>query len=82
MPATLQEVVVPGGRVATYEHYSGLGAQIKISDKLFLNAGLGYGLILGSIDESFLDEPHYTMGGNKNDFGMVTRIGLGYLFRK
>ncbi len=70
--STLQEAVVPGGRVATFEHYTGIGTQVKIFDQLFFDAGLGYGIILGSIDDKFLNEPHYTMGGRKNDFGFVT----------
>ncbi len=71
-----------GGRVATYEHYAGMGTQIRVLDNLFLNAGLGYGTILGSIDDKYQDEQHYSMGGRKTDYGPVTKFGLSYLIKK
>ncbi len=80
--STLQEAVIPGGGVATFEHYAGIGTQVRIFDRFYLDAGLGYGIILGSVDDKFLNEPHYTLGGNKNDLGMVTRFGLGYFFNR
>jgi len=82
IPSASEDNVVPGGRVATFEHYAGAGVQVKLLDNFFLNAGLGYGIILGSVKEKFNGEPHYTMGGNKNDFGLVVRFGLGYLLKK
>ncbi len=81
-PLASDDIVVAGGRVATYEHYAGLGVQVRLFDKIFLNGGLGYGVILGSADEKFSGEPHYTMGGNKNDFGMSVRFGLGYFLTR
>lgn len=82
MPSNLQEIVLPGGRVATFEHYAGMGAQVRLFDNFFLNGVLGCGIILGSIDEKFIDQQHYTMDGRKNDFGMVTRFGFSYFLGK
>lgn len=80
--ATMQEFVITGGRVATYEHYAGMGTQLRVLDNLFINAGFGYGTILGSVDGKYLDEAHYNMGGRKTDYGPVTRFGLGYVLGK
>ncbi|MFO7923097.1 MAG: hypothetical protein R6U58_05335 [Bacteroidales bacterium] len=82
MHPTLQENTVPGGRVATFEHYAGAGAQVRIFDNFFLNAGVGYGIILGSVDDRYRDKSHYTMGGRKNEFGLVTKFGLGYFLTR
>lgn len=82
MEPTMEEIVVPGGRIATLEHYAGIGAQLPLFNNLYLNTGVGYGVILGSTDEKYINEPHYTMGGRKNDLGVVTKIGIGYMFRR
>ena len=82
MPSTLQEVVVPGGRIATFEHYAGIGTLVRLFDNLFLNTSIGYGVIMGSIDDKKLDGAHNTMNRNKYDFGLITKFGLGYFFRK
>jgi hypothetical protein len=80
--ATMHESVNTGSRVATYEHYAGMGTQIRVLDNLFLNAGLGYGAILGSIAGKYLDQQHYNMGGRKTDYGPVIRFGLSCLLRR
>ena len=82
IPSTFQEAIVPGGRIATFEHYIGAGGQLELFDNLFLNASIGYGIILGSIDNEFQNELHHTMGGRKNDYGMSTRFGFSYYIFK
>ncbi len=82
MQPTMEEIVVPGGRIATLEHYAGIGARFPLAGNFYINTGVGYGVILGSTDEKFIDQPHYTMGGRKNDLGPVTKFGLGYMFRR
>jgi hypothetical protein len=76
------ESVMPGGRVATFEHYLGMGTKFRFSGSFFVNAGLGYGIILGSIDEKFSEEPDYTMGGRKNESGLTVKFGMGYFLKK
>ncbi len=80
MSSAMEQNVIPGGRVATFEHYIGGGAQVRLIDQIYLNAGVGYGIILGSIKEIYQDEPHFTEGGRKNDFGLSAKFGLSYSF--
>lgn len=72
----------PEGRAATFEHYAGGGAQAIIIGNFFMNAAIGYGIILGSAEGKYIDEPHYTMGGRKNDHGLLVKFGTGYFFGK
>ncbi len=69
---------VGGGRVATFEHYLGAGTQIRLFQKFFLDLAVGYGTILGSADEKFRETEHYTMGGRRQDFGLMTKFGISY----
>jgi hypothetical protein len=82
LKSVTDESIPPGGRVATFEHYLGMGAQFRFSGNLFINAGLGYGIILGSVDEKFREEPDYTMGGRKNEPGLAAKFGVGYFLKK
>lgn len=76
------EELISEGRVATYEHYLGVGMQVLLVDNISLNTSLGYGAVLGSIDEEFMDQEHYTEGGRKNDLGPTMKFGIGYAFLK
>lgn len=76
------EEIVPGGRVATFEHYAGMGSQVLLFDNFFAHTSIGYGIILGSVDDRFRDEPHYSDGGRKNDFGLSAKFGIAYIFQK
>ena len=78
MPGT----VTSGGRVATFEHYAGAGVQVALMNGVYLNGGVGYGITLGSIDEKFMNEVHYTEGGRKSDSGLATKFGIGYFFNR
>lgn len=71
-----------GVRVATFEHYLGTGTHIHLFQNIFLDLSVGYGIILGSIDEKFSDTEHYTMGGRRRDFGLLTKFGIGYQIGK
>jgi hypothetical protein len=71
-----------GVRVATFEHYAGGGVQVMVFNGIYLSGVLGYGIVLGSVDEKFMNERHYTEGGRKTDSGMSTRFGIGYFFNR
>lgn len=70
------------GRIATYEHYAGLGCQVRIIDNFSLNTSVGVGAYLGSINGKFSNEVHYAEGGRKNALGPVFRVGFGYTFKR
>lgn len=76
------EEIVSGGRVATYEHYAGMGSQVLLFDNLYAHTSLGYGIILGSLDYKFLHEPHYSEGGRKYDSGLSFKLGIAYIFQR
>jgi hypothetical protein len=67
-----------GGRVATFEHYLALGLQFRIVNNIHVNSAIGYGISLGSVDEKYLDQSHYTEGGRRNIPSPAVKIGLGY----
>lgn len=69
-------------RVVTFEHYAGFGIQVSLLNGVYLNGGMGYGITLGSIDEKFMNEPHYAEGGRKNVNGLATKLGIGYFFNR
>jgi hypothetical protein len=69
-------------RVVTFEHYAGVGVQVALLNGVYLNGGLGYGITLGSIDEKFMNQPHYAEGGRKTDRGPATKMGIGYFFNR
>lgn len=74
--------MITGGRVATFEHYLGAGILYRLVNNFCVSAGLGYGISLGSIDNKFLHEPHYSEGGRKTDSGLITKIGVVYFFNR
>jgi hypothetical protein len=73
---------IKGGRIATYEHYLGLGLQRSIVSNLNINAAIGYGISLGSVDEKYLDQPHFTEGGRRSFTSPVIKFGFGYSILK
>ncbi len=54
-------MMIPGGQVATFEHYLGAGILYRLVRNFYLSTGLGYGITLGSLDEKFWDVPHYSV---------------------
>jgi len=66
------------GKVTTFEHALGLGAQISLLKQLYLETSAGFGVYFGS---------HYqgttpgTWGIHKNNYGFVPSFKLGFGFQ-
>lgn len=67
------------GTIATMEHYAGAGIQLIISGNFCLDASLGLGTYIGSLDK--INTPS-TLGIHKENHGFTTafELGLGYKF--
>lgn len=67
------------GRVATIEHFMGVGLQLNLASRFHLDGNLGFGTYIGSLDHS--REPQ-TFGIHKDNYGFVlaAELGVGYSF--
>ncbi len=74
-------VEVPGdeGMIATMEHFTGIGIQLKLANALTLDGSIGIGTYIGSLDK--LRDPG-TFGIHQENHGFVLafEFGLGYNF--
>ena len=81
MPASIIETTIPGRRIPTIEHYIGVGTIIKTFDHLFINTSIGYGIIMGSIDDKHFSGQNYSIYDTRCDYGLSIKLGLSYFFR-
>ena len=68
------------GLIATFGHYFGMGLQLKIFNKFYADATLGFGVYQGSLDKL---NPPDSFGFHKENFGFTYNynIGFGYRFK-
>ncbi len=81
IPIATHQEVFQDRKVPTFEQYAGAGAMVRIHNNLFVNASLGYGLIMGSAD-NYLVEASGPVCYKKYDHGMSAKFGLGYFFKR
>jgi hypothetical protein len=68
------------GSMSTYtsmEHHIGLGCNINILPKLFLQGEAGYGLYLGSIKKPSAPDPITNEVKGTNGWGSIMKFGIG-----
>ncbi len=67
------------GRVATIEHFLGLGLQMNLASSFYVDGNLGLGIYIGSLDH--FQAPR-TFGIHMDNYGFVlaAELGVGYSF--
>ncbi|TVR70816.1 MAG: hypothetical protein EA408_10505 [Marinilabiliales bacterium] len=81
IPVAMHQEAFQGRKVPTFEQYAGAGAMVRIHNNLFVNASLGYGLIMGSAD-NYQVESSGPVSYKRYDHGMSAKFGLGYFFKR